>query len=72
MCGAGLGEGPAEGEDEVAYYMQQIQMLEAGKAIVTQQMLEFEKELNMMKRAHETVSKDKDAIMKKSAHMVCE
>lgn len=33
MVGAGLGEGPSKGEDEVAYYMQQIQMLEAGKTM---------------------------------------
>ena len=33
QVGAGLGEGPAKGEDEVAYYMQQIQMLEAGKTM---------------------------------------
>jgi hypothetical protein len=63
--------------------MQQIQMLEAGKAMgkstatvrlliisVTQRMLELDKEVGSLKRSNEALIRDKDNILNKSAHLV--
>ncbi|CAJ0941358.1 unnamed protein product, partial [Mesorhabditis belari] len=49
-------------KEEVPYLMQQIQMLEAGKSMVTQRMLEFEKEGNQYKRQLEYTVQEKKEI----------
>lgn len=75
----------AKGGDEIGYYQQQIQMLEAGKALgwewkcvkrrlfsssATQRMLELDKELSIVRRAHEAATKERDEVLKKCSHMV--
>uniref|UniRef100_F1KRM2 Early endosome antigen 1 n=1 Tax=Ascaris suum TaxID=6253 RepID=F1KRM2_ASCSU len=52
-------------EGEVPYLMQQVQMLEAGKSMVTQRMLEMEKELSGMGRQNETLRREKSEIVAK-------
>ncbi|VDL76202.1 unnamed protein product [Nippostrongylus brasiliensis] len=52
-------------EGEVPYLMQQIQVLEAGKSMVTQRMLEFEKENGQLKRFTENSQQEKAEIMNK-------
>ncbi|KJH49116.1 hypothetical protein DICVIV_04746 [Dictyocaulus viviparus] len=48
---------------EVPYLMQQIQVLEAGKSMVTQRMLEFEKENGQLKRQSENNLQERADIM---------
>uniref|UniRef100_A0A914XBQ1 C2H2-type domain-containing protein n=1 Tax=Plectus sambesii TaxID=2011161 RepID=A0A914XBQ1_9BILA len=62
----------ALGSDEPAYLMQQIQMLEAGKAMVTQRMLELEKECGTQKRLNDAMQREKERVLEKSAHMAKE
>ncbi|CAJ0582595.1 unnamed protein product, partial [Mesorhabditis spiculigera] len=50
-------------KEEVPYLMQQIQMLEAGKSMVTQRMLELEKEGGTLKRQAESAFQDKKEVM---------
>ncbi|CAI4231621.1 unnamed protein product [Auanema sp. JU1783] len=51
--------------EEVPYLLQQIQVLEAGKSMVTQQMLEFEKDASQSKRTFENMSRERNDIMTK-------
>ncbi|KIH64390.1 FYVE zinc finger [Ancylostoma duodenale] len=52
-------------QGEVPYLMQQIQLLEAGKSMVTQRMLEFEKENGQLKRSLENGQQERAEIMSK-------
>ncbi|VDN51534.1 unnamed protein product [Dracunculus medinensis] len=52
-------------EGEMPYLLQQVQMLEAGKALVTQRLLETEKELNAATRLIESSRVEKDGIVTK-------
>ncbi|EPB71942.1 putative ATP synthase F1, delta subunit [Ancylostoma ceylanicum] len=52
-------------QGEVPYLMQQIQLLEAGKSMVTQRMLEFEKENGQLKRSLENGQQERAEIMAK-------
>uniref|UniRef100_A0A0R3RRL6 C2H2-type domain-containing protein n=1 Tax=Elaeophora elaphi TaxID=1147741 RepID=A0A0R3RRL6_9BILA len=52
-------------EDEVPYLTQQVQMLEAGKALATERMLEMEKETSGMKRQIEQLKQEKSRLIKK-------
>ncbi|KAK6053415.1 hypothetical protein COOONC_09080 [Cooperia oncophora] len=52
-------------QGEVPYLMQQIQVLEAGKSMVTQRMLEFEKENGQLKRFAENGQQERAEIMAK-------
>lgn len=52
-------------DGEVPYLLQQIQVLEAGKSMVTQRMLEFEKEASQFRRAVENANKERSEIMSK-------
>uniref|UniRef100_A0A1I7WQA6 GRIP domain-containing protein n=1 Tax=Heterorhabditis bacteriophora TaxID=37862 RepID=A0A1I7WQA6_HETBA len=52
-------------EGEVPYLLQQIQVLEAGKSMVTQRMLEFEKENTQLKRSLENGQQERAEIMSK-------
>ncbi|KAK6753190.1 hypothetical protein RB195_012656 [Necator americanus] len=52
-------------QGEIPYLMQQIQLLEAGKSMVTQRMLEFEKENGQLKRSLENGQQERTEIMTK-------
>ncbi|MFH4974386.1 hypothetical protein AB6A40_001095 [Gnathostoma spinigerum] len=56
-------------EGEVPYLMQQIQVLEASKSMVAQNMLEAEKNLNAANRLNEHLKKEKEDIVKKLAEL---
>uniref|UniRef100_A0A915K9E9 Uncharacterized protein n=1 Tax=Romanomermis culicivorax TaxID=13658 RepID=A0A915K9E9_ROMCU len=57
------------GVEEVSYYLQQIQMLEAGKALVTSQMLELEKSLSDTERTLEGTRRENSLLLEKSAQI---
>uniref|UniRef100_A0AAF5PV01 FYVE zinc finger family protein n=1 Tax=Wuchereria bancrofti TaxID=6293 RepID=A0AAF5PV01_WUCBA len=52
-------------EDEIPYLTQQMQMLEAGKALATERMLEMEKETRGMSRQVEQLKQEKSRLIKK-------
>ncbi|EFO27166.2 hypothetical protein LOAG_01311 [Loa loa] len=52
-------------EDEIPYLTQQVQMLEAGKALATERMLEMEKEKSGMSRQIEQLKQEKSRLIKK-------
>ncbi|VBB30834.1 unnamed protein product [Acanthocheilonema viteae] len=52
-------------EDEVPYLTQQMQVLEAGKALATERMLEMEKETSGMNRQVEQLKQEKSRLIKK-------
>ncbi|VDK74739.1 unnamed protein product [Litomosoides sigmodontis] len=52
-------------EDEVPYLAQQVQVLEAGKALATERMLEMEKEISGMNRQVEQLKQEKSRLIKK-------
>ncbi|VDN91485.1 unnamed protein product [Brugia pahangi] len=52
-------------EDEIPYLTQQMQMLEAGKALATERMLEMEKETRGMSRQVEQLKQEKSRLIEK-------
>ncbi|CAG9538447.1 unnamed protein product [Cercopithifilaria johnstoni] len=52
-------------EDEMPYLAQQVQMLEAGKALAMERMLEMEKETSGMNRQVEQLKQEKSRLIKK-------
>jgi hypothetical protein len=55
--------------DDDFYYVQQIEVLTAGKTMVTEEMLKFEKQFHQMKINYDVVVKEKEGMVRNNENL---